>query len=151
MSELGFWPRFMLAVLATWRVAHLLAREDGPADLVARLRAHAGGGPFGKLMDCFYCLSFWVAAPFALVITRRPLDLLLTWLALSGAACLVERVGQDPVIIQPIAQVSEGEPSDGMLRSKTLSVGEHVSELDERFVGQNTADVGAGNGGKQLA
>ena len=28
MSELGFWPRFVLAVLATWRVTHLLASED---------------------------------------------------------------------------------------------------------------------------
>jgi len=34
----GFWIRFVLAVLATWRVSHLLVSEDGPWNLLARLR-----------------------------------------------------------------------------------------------------------------
>ena len=42
MSELGFWPRFVLAVLATWRVTHLLASEDGPGDLIVRFRRLLG-------------------------------------------------------------------------------------------------------------
>ena len=43
-------------------------------------------------MDCFYCLSIWTAAPVAVAVARRPRERLLTWLALSGAACLLERV-----------------------------------------------------------
>ena len=35
-------------------------------------------------MDCFYCLSVWVAAPFALYASRRPREAPLTWLALSA-------------------------------------------------------------------
>ncbi|HJQ49720.1 MAG TPA: DUF1360 domain-containing protein [Gaiellaceae bacterium] len=83
--------RFVLASLATWRVTHLLAEEDGPADAVVRLRRRAGSGRLGELMDCFYCLSIWVAAPATLAVARRPRDAPLAWLALSGAACLLER------------------------------------------------------------
>ena len=59
MSELNIWLRFGLAVLATWRITHLLAREDGPADLIARLRMLLGHGFFGRLIDCFQCVSVW--------------------------------------------------------------------------------------------
>jgi hypothetical protein len=46
-------------------------------------------------MDCFYCLSVWVAAPFSLTVARRRRDAPLIWLALSGAACLLERATSD--------------------------------------------------------
>ena len=61
--DLDRWFRLVLVVLATWRVTHLLAFEDGPGDVVATLRQRLGNGFFGKLMDCFYCMSLWVAAP----------------------------------------------------------------------------------------
>jgi len=112
--------RFLLAVLATWRVTHLLAKEDGPADVIVRFRARLGDGLFAKLMDCFYCLSIWVAAPLALFVTRTPIEWLLTWLALSGGACLLERIGRDPVVIQPI-QEHPTEVDDGMLWPETNS------------------------------
>jgi Protein of unknown function (DUF1360) len=87
--------RFALASLATWRLTHLLAEEDGPGGAVVRLRARLGTGQLGQLMDCFYCLSVWVAAPFSLTVARRRRDAPLVWLALSGAACLLERATSD--------------------------------------------------------
>jgi hypothetical protein len=45
--------RFVLAALATWRVTHLLVAEDGPADVVVRLRRRAGFGWAGDVLDCF--------------------------------------------------------------------------------------------------
>jgi len=84
------WP-FVLSALAIWRLTHLFAKEDGPWDLIVRLRAWLGTGFFGRLMDCFYCLSLWFAFPFALWITRVWIPMLINWLALSGAACLLER------------------------------------------------------------
>src|SRR5499427_4148463 len=93
MSEIGFWARFVLAALATWRVTHLLASEDGPADLIVRFRARLGRGLAGSLMDCFNCLSLWIAAPAALFVSSSPLTWLVSWLALSGGACLLERLG----------------------------------------------------------
>ena len=62
------WPiafQFVVAVLGTWRVAHLMAREDGPFDVIVRLRARAGDGAIGALMDCPHCLGIWIAMPFA--------------------------------------------------------------------------------------
>jgi Protein of unknown function (DUF1360) len=84
---------FLLAVLATWRVTHLLANEDGPADVIFQLRRRLGDGFIGSLMDCFNCMSIWVAAPLALFVSGNPLNWLVSWLALSGGACLLEGLG----------------------------------------------------------
>jgi Protein of unknown function (DUF1360) len=111
--------KFVLAAIATWRITHLLAKEDGPADLVVRFRARLGSGFAGKLMDCFNCLSVWVAAPVALLACRKPSDRILAWLALSGAACLLERAVQEPMIIQPMPETTKGNLDDGMLRPET--------------------------------
>ncbi len=139
MSEMGLWLRFVLAVLATWRITHLLAREDGPADLIVRLRARLGDGFAGELMDCFYCLSLWVAAPFALVVSRDPLLLLLTWPALSGAACLLERIGQDPVVIEPLSTHTKDEANHGMLWSEKSATQEHAAENNAGVPATRTA------------
>jgi hypothetical protein len=127
MSDIDLWLRVVLAVLATWRVTHLLANEDGPADILVRLRTHMGTGILGTLIDCFQCLSLWVAAPMALFITWKPVECLLSWLAISGAACLLERIGQPPVVMQPTSQALQGEVEvpHGMLWSETRSVQKH--------------------------
>jgi len=101
--------RLVLAVLATWRVTHLLASEDGPGDIIFRFRRLLGNGFAGKLMDCFNCLSLWVAAPMALFVSRQPTEWFMGWLALSGGACLLERLGREPVIVQPAPQPSQGD------------------------------------------
>ena len=119
MSEITPWIRLVLAVLATWRVTHLLAREDGPADLIVRFRAWLGNRAIGKLMDCFYCLSLWIAAPAALFVSRQPVEWAVCWLALSGAACLLERSGHDPVVIQPVLEPEEGD-TDNVLRPEAF-------------------------------
>ena len=77
---------FVLCALAVWRLSHLLACEDGPFDLVVRLRQRVGNGFFGRLMDCYYCVTVWIAIPFALLLTHVVVTGLVTWLALSGAA-----------------------------------------------------------------
>ena len=122
MTELSPWLQFVLAVLATWRITHLLAREDGPMEVLARLRARLGHGLFGKLMDCFNCLSLWVAAPIALLVCQRPWTLLLILPALSGSACLLERIGREPVVIEPLTQSSQETPGYAMLRTDTSEV-----------------------------
>jgi hypothetical protein len=118
MTSITFGIRFALAVLATWRVTHLLATEDGPADIIVRFRARLGKSLVGRLMDCFNCLSLWVAALSAFFVSRRPLEWLFCWLALSGGACLLERIGQEPVVIQPMSRPAEGDIDD-VLRSET--------------------------------
>jgi hypothetical protein len=111
MPDTGYWGRFVLAMLATWRVTHLLAEEDGPGDAVVRVRAQLGSGWLAGLMDCFYCLSLWVAVPLGVATTRRRGGALVTSLALSGAACLLERTtgerGTDALLASAGALVAE--------------------------------------------
>ncbi len=83
---------FLLGALVVWRLTHLLVAEDGPWNLVVRLRQRAGEGFWGELLDCFYCLSMWVAAPLAAWIAQDWKQALLLWPALSGAGILLERV-----------------------------------------------------------
>src|SRR5579871_3479785 len=84
--------RFFLCALALWRVTHLFAEEDGPWDLMVRLRRALGSRFLGRLMDCFYCLSLWFSLPLAVWLSSGWIGLLLHWQALSGAACLLEKL-----------------------------------------------------------
>jgi len=85
-------PGFVLCLLAVWRVTHLLSQEDGPFDLVLRLRKRLGQGFFGSLLDCFYCLSLWMSIPFSFLLCDAWIPGLVIWLALSGGACVLFRV-----------------------------------------------------------
>jgi len=89
------WPvpfRFVVAVLATWRVAHLVAREDGPFDVIVRLRTRANDSIIGRLMDCPHCVGLWVAMPFACWLIATPGQFVVAWLGIAGGASLAERL-----------------------------------------------------------
>ncbi|MGI9544679.1 MAG: hypothetical protein ACR2MX_15560 [Cyclobacteriaceae bacterium] len=89
---MDLWFHFILAILATWRVSHLLQVEDGPFDLIFRLREWAGNTFWGKLMDCFYCLSLWVAMLPAIWLANSWKMFFAVWLALSGAAVIIYKL-----------------------------------------------------------
>lgn len=88
---MSVWVALVLGTLSVWRLTHLLNAEDGPGDIFVRLRRLAGPGLVGQLLDCFYCLSLWMAAPFALVLSSEWRYRVLLWLSCSGGACLLER------------------------------------------------------------
>jgi len=107
------WFTFTLAILATWRASHLIAAEYGPGDVFLRLRDFLGRSFLGALMDCFGCVSLWVAAPLAFFVASRPFDLVVVWLALSGGAMLIERFKPEPIVIE---KTPEGDQSNDLLR-----------------------------------
>jgi hypothetical protein len=109
---------FVLAVLAVWRLTHLLNAEDGPWHLIARMRGRLGAGFGGSLVACFYCLSLWVAAPFAVLIGGTWKEILLLWLALSGGASLLERAcaAREGAAAAPYFEDKEND--DGLLRPR---------------------------------
>lgn len=82
----------LLGALATWRATHLLHAEHGPGGVFQRLRGLAGRGLLGQAVQCFYCLSLWVSAPVALMLSRDWAERVLLWLGLSAAAIGLERV-----------------------------------------------------------
>ena len=107
---------FILGVLGTWRVTHLLSAEDGPWKVFARLRRTLGQGFWADLFGCFYCLSLWVAIPFSAALGQSVKDYVLLWLALSGGAILLERVSARPDAIPPAIYFEDGDEYDGLLR-----------------------------------
>jgi hypothetical protein len=82
----------VIAMLVVWRLTHLLWGEDGPGDIFVRLRRLAGTSFFGQLLDCFYCLSLWVAAPIAWILGASWWERGFLWLALSGGEIMLERL-----------------------------------------------------------
>jgi len=91
----------ILAVLAVWRVTHLIVAEDGPWDLFVRLRRGGTAIGLGRLLTCFYCASVWVAIPFALLIAHDWRSIAICIPALSGGAILLERItdrGEAPAV-----------------------------------------------------
>jgi hypothetical protein len=136
MSEASLALRFVLAVLATWRIAHLLASEAGPHGTIARVRARLEGTWAGNVVGCFGCTSLWIAMPFAFYVGGRTTDVLLAWLALSGGAFLLERTGPEPVVIERIVDTNEKESNDGMLRPATVDPEPTAIASGERTAGR---------------
>lgn len=92
---------FLLGVLVVWRVTYLLQAEDGPWDLLLRLRRALGDGVAGRLVRCFDCLSLWIAAPFAYLLGSGTASRLLLWPALSAGAILLLRATERSVVLPP--------------------------------------------------
>jgi hypothetical protein len=107
--------KFVLGVLCVWRITHLLVAEDGPGGILVRFRRSLGDGFWGALLDCFYCLSLWVAGPVALLIGQDWRARLLSWFALSAGAILVERVTLRPAVL-PANFIEDKEAPDELLR-----------------------------------
>jgi hypothetical protein len=105
---------FVLGTLAVWRIAHLLNAEDGPWNLLTGLRRAAGAGFWGKLLDCFYCLTLWIAIPFAYFLNAEWKERGLLWLALSGSASLLEQATSR----QQRAWYAEGDLEARVLREE---------------------------------
>lgn len=81
------WLAFVLAVLATWRIAYMLAREDGPFDIFATIRAKVGQESwYGRGLHCVLCMSFWIALPMALIVG---LPWFSGWLGVAGGVLVI--------------------------------------------------------------
>lgn len=94
MIDLRFTLSFALCALAAWRLAHLVAGENGPWNVVVRLRLALGSGVLGRMMDNFYGLSFLFALPPAIWMSNSWTGFLVQWLVLSAIACLLDRATQ---------------------------------------------------------
>jgi len=113
-----------LGTLCVWRITHLLNAEDGPWDMFVRFRRLAGEGFWGKLLDCFYCLSLWTAAPLAWWLGHGWKERLLLWPSLSAGAILLEKLTsrQEEAHPPPATYTEDPEDSDVLLREEPSSV-----------------------------
>lgn len=99
---------FVITALAAWRLAFMLAEEDGPLAVFARLRyaiglrqavvrrdgapevAMTAQSPLAELFACVWCMSIWTAA----LLAWRPLRSLRSILAISGGAIIIQEAIQ---------------------------------------------------------
>ncbi len=112
-----------IAALAVWRLTHLLQAEDGPFEMFARFRKWLRRLSLFDVTDCFYCLSLWVAAPFAMTLGSLWEERLTLWLALSGAAILANRLAE----VQPQSALFYEE----LNREEKFAC--RVAEMDEDY------------------
>ena len=87
---MAYW--LVLGVLCCWRLTHLLHAEDGPWAIVAAIRQGLLRAGLGGVVGCFYCLSVWIAAPLAFLLSAAWKERLFLWGALSAGAILLERL-----------------------------------------------------------
>ena len=89
MTEL---VKYLILVIVVWRLTHLISAEDGPFDLIFKLRKLLGNSFLGKLMDCFYCLSIWVGLAVALFAGTNIPEIIILVFYYSGASILLEKL-----------------------------------------------------------
>lgn len=84
--------KYLIMVVVIWRLTHLISAEDGPFDLIIKLRKLLGNSFFGQLMDCFYCLSIWIGLLGALYEAHGVMESIILTLYYSGASLLLEKL-----------------------------------------------------------
>lgn len=92
----------VIAALATWRVAHLFAKERGPWAILWRFRRWVGPrdgvaedaqrlrAETDQLLDCMFCATLWIALPMLMLVHVAPA--LVGILAISAGAMLAEAI-----------------------------------------------------------
>jgi len=93
----------LLCALATWRISVLLVEEQGPWDIMRRLRERFGvthdpdGKPIswpcgmpGALFGCVWCISVWLTVP--VVVAWYICPVVVFAVAVMGAVAAIEEV-----------------------------------------------------------
>lgn len=79
--------RFIVFVLSVYRVTRLIIQDeilDGPREWVFdRIKPD---GKLAYLLTCYWCTSFWVAIPFAILYITRPNGMMVAGLPLTASA-----------------------------------------------------------------
>jgi hypothetical protein len=93
---------FALAVLACYRLAILIARDDGPGDILLAIRAKLGaynygddGRPdmsIGRLVSCEHCIGVWVSLLLAICLWPISFMTPVYGLAIAGGQSFLESV-----------------------------------------------------------
>lgn len=89
--------QILFAAFAVYRVAHMVATEDGPGEMFLRFRNRYtdDGDWFARGIRCPLCVGFWVAAFAGLYLVMLGVISLdvwpLAWPGLAGMAALIDK------------------------------------------------------------
>jgi hypothetical protein len=65
------WLEFVVGCLATYRLALLFSKEEGPAKAASKVRAAAPAGWIKRGFSCEWCQSFWWGMATSLFFTLK--------------------------------------------------------------------------------
>lgn len=89
------WLEFVIGCLATYRVALLIAKEEGPAEFARKAREAVPQGWIKRGFSCQWCQSFWwgmaVALFFAVTDRIAWVDFPICWLAFSAGGIVINQ------------------------------------------------------------
>lgn len=99
------WLEILLAILATYRLAQLIAFDDGPYHVFDKFRKELGrrAAPeqalqivgiwtnLAELFTCPYCLGIWFALPFVFLVGFvNVTGFILLWLGIAGGQAVLQ-------------------------------------------------------------
>jgi len=90
MHSSGILLSVLLASLVVWRLTQLLSRQQFAPGPHPKVNDDASQQKSRRLRHAFYSLSLWLAAPAAILLNNGVSGFVLHWLAIAGAALLVE-------------------------------------------------------------
>lgn len=76
----------VIAILAVWRVAKLIAEENGPWGIITKFKDKFTS----ELFTCIYCLSIWLGLVAALMNIGFEPEFIIYGLGYAGGAVLIE-------------------------------------------------------------
>lgn len=84
----------VLATLATYRIARMIAMEDGPLDVFSLMREKIGQATWvGRGLHCVLCISAWLSWLVVLLLPLGSLsEYILTALGIAGAVVIIHKV-----------------------------------------------------------
>lgn len=92
------WLTFLVAILAAYRIAHMVAREEGPFSVFAWIRGKLDPNQsswVGRGLNCAACVSVWTSLVVVLAILYLPETLMIPlafWLAVAGGGLILNKV-----------------------------------------------------------
>lgn len=84
----------LIAALATYRLARMVAWEEGPGAVFTRLRGRIDPDQatwIGRGLNCPLCVGFWIALPITLLLVPFDWSVLFVWWAVAGAQAVLQK------------------------------------------------------------
>ena len=85
---MNIWFALLLVVFGVYRIARMLALEDGPFALFSHWRGfifeHFGNGWVNEGFNCPLCISFWLSIIPSAVLASDVLGFFMLWFGIAG-------------------------------------------------------------------
>lgn len=85
-----------MLIMASYRLAYLVTREEGPLEIASRIRGRLDPDQktwLGRGLNCALCVSFWTSLLMVILWLLPGIvsTVLIIWLAVAGGALLINR------------------------------------------------------------